>query len=258
MLFQYKAFRMKQFSELAGVSIKTLRHYEKIGLLAPERMNDAGYRRYSKDDLFRLQEIQFFRELDFGLAEIKSIIESPGYRRDEALASQKELLTLKIKRLNTMIRTIDKTLQSEEMGIEMANDELFGGLVDDETLEEYAKEAKERWGGTDAYKESERKTARYTKKDWERINGTSSDIYIKIADLMDGGADPGDAEVQAQTKRWYDHITDSFYTCTPEIFRGLGEMYVADHRFTENIDKVRPGLAAFLKDAMKIYADSVS
>lgn len=245
-------------AEVSGISIRTLQHYDEIGLLTPVRMHETGYRLYSEDDLARLQEILFFRELDFSLAEIKSIIESPGYGRNEALGAQRDLLKLKIKRLNKMIRTIDKTIEAEEGGLEMTNDELFGGLVDDATLEEYAKEAKERWGGTDAYKESEHKTAQYTKQDWERINATSSDIYIKIADLMDAGADPGDPEVQAQTRRWYNHITDSFYTCTPEIFRGLGEMYVADHRFTENIDKVRPGLAAYLKDAMQICADSIS
>jgi len=254
-MLQYTKFRIRNIAEASGVSIRTLQHYDEIGLLCPGRMKNSGYRLYSKDDLARLQEILFFRELDFSLTEIKTMLESPGYKRDKALAAQKDLLKIKIKRLNMMIRTIDKTISAETGGKEMYNEELFEGL-DAETQKEYSLEAKERWGGTDAYKESERKTARYSKEDWARIGAVSGDIYTKIADLMGAGAEPDDERVQEQTKRWYDHITDSYYTCTPEIFRGLGEMYVIDKRFTDNIDKTRPGLAAFLSKAMIIFADN--
>lgn len=254
-MLEYKKFRMKNMAEVSGVSVRALQHYDEIGLLSPGRMNEAGYRLYTKDDLARLQEILFFRELDFSLAEIKSIIESPGYRRDEALAAQKDLLKIKIKRLNAMIRTIDKTINAENGGKEMYNDELFEGL-DAETQKEYAREAKERWGATDAYKESARRTAKYSKDDWDRINGESTEIYAAVAGLMDSGLAPEHADVQAQVQKWRDHITKYFYNCPPEMVRGLGEMYVADERFTKNIDKVRPGLAAFLSQAMVYYAEN--
>jgi DNA-binding transcriptional MerR regulator len=249
-------FRVKHLSKLAGVSVRTLHHYDRIGLLQPARMNEAGYRLYSEEDLTCLQEILFFKELDFSLAEIKSTLESPGYSRVEALIAQKNLLEMKIERLDKMIETIDMTISAEMGGQEMYADELFDGL-DTETLEEYKTEARERWGESDAFKESERKTSKYTKADWKRIGAESSDIYIKVADLMEAGKEPSDSEVQAQTKRWFDHLCENFYTCTPEIFRGLADGYVQDQRFTTNIDKVRPGLAAFLSKAMKVYADSL-
>jgi DNA-binding transcriptional MerR regulator len=248
-------FRVKDMSDISGVSIRTLHHYEEIGLLKPDRINEAGYREYSEDDLARLQEILFFRELDFGLAEIKGLIESPGYRRDEALAAQKHLLALKIERLNRIIKTIDKTAKAEHGGKKMKIENLFDGL-DAETQEEYTREAKERWGETDAYRESARKTAKYTKDDWDRIGAESADIYSKTADLMGSGLAPEHPDVQAQVQRWRDYITKNFYNCPPEMVRGLGEIYVADERFTKNIDKVRPGLAAFLSKAMAYYADN--
>jgi DNA-binding transcriptional MerR regulator len=240
---------------MTGVSIRALHHYDQIGLLRPAETAESGYRLYSEDDLARLQEILFFKELDFSLAEIRAIMASPAYKRDEALAAQKDLLGLKIKRLRRLIGTIDKTIEHDERGMKMEDNEMFNGL-DDVTMGEYKREAKEKWGETDAYKESARKTAAYTKADWERIGAESSDIYVKIADLMDAGRTADDADVQAQVQRWRDHITGNFYRCGPEMVRGLGEMYVADARFTKNIDKVRPGLAAFLSKAMVYYADN--
>lgn len=136
----------------------------------------------------------------------------------------------------------------------MKNDELFDGF-DDAKIEEYKKEAKERWGQTDAYKESERKTSKYNKADWDEIKAESGDIFTKLAALMAEGKSPADDEIQEQIERWFNHINDRFYTCTPQIFRGLGDGYLADKRFTEFYDKVRPGLAGFKRDAMHIYCD---
>ncbi len=255
-MFQQRAFRVKQISDLTGVSIRTLHHYDEIGLLQPGRMNDAGYRLYSQDDLARLQEILFFRELDFSLAEIRGIIESPGYNRVEALTDQKQLLAAKVTRLKKIIKTIDKTMDNDKRGVDMSNEDLFGGLVDEETQAEYAREAKERWGETDAYKESARKTAKYTRADWERINAEGGDIYSKIADLVKAGVTPEEASVQIQIQKWRDHITANFYNCTIDICQGLGEMYLADVRFKTNIDKVCPGLTEFLSKAIAFYVDN--
>ena len=247
-------YLVKQVAEITGTTIRALHHYDEIGLLTPAVMNEAGYRRYSADDLARLQEILFFKELDFSLAEIKAIIESPGYRRNEALAEQKKLLGAKIKRLRRIIKTIDYTMVGEERGVKMDQDKMFEGL-DDATLKEYEREAKERWGETDAYKESARRAAKYNEADWGLIGAESADIYQQVANLMDSGQAPADAAVQAQIKRWNDHITQYFYRCTPDICRGLGEMYLVDQRFKNNLDKVRPGLAEFLSQAMTYYAD---
>lgn len=137
------------------------------------------------------------------------------------------------------------------------NNELFDGF-DDAKIEEYKKEAKERWGETDAFKESERRTSKYNKTDWDEIGAESGDIFTKLAALMDEGKTAADDEVQEQIGRWFKHINDRFYACTPEIFRGLADMYVADQRFTATYDKIRPGLAQFKRDAMHIYCDALS
>lgn len=249
-------YRIKKVSDIAGVSVRTLHYYDHIDLLKPTRVDEAGYRQYSDADLIRLQEILFFKELGFGLSEIKEILDQPGYDRRDALLTHKQILREKNLRITRLIRTVDKTLDSMNGGSVMDNDDMFGAF-DEAVIKEYKEEACERWGETDAYRESERKTAKYTKADWERTGAESGDIYIKIADLMETGKEPSDSEVQEQTKRWFDHLCKNFYTCTPEIFRGLADGYVQDERFTANIDKFRPGLASFLSQAMKIYADSI-
>ena len=134
--------------------------------------------------------------------------------------------------------------------------DMFDGF-DESKIEEHKQEARERWGHTEAYRQSEEKTSRYSKADWEKIRAKSGDIYNRTAELMIAGKGPGDSEVQAQAGRWFNHITTNFYTCTPEIFRGLAQAYIQDARFTANIDKVEPGLAGFLSKAMKIYADTI-
>jgi two-component system CheB/CheR fusion protein len=148
-----------------------------------------------------------------------------------------------------------KKKPAEERGVEER--ELIKLAQELVATKEYKKEAKERWGETDAYKESERKTSKYTKADWDEIKAESGDIMTRLAALMDAGKTPADDEVQEQIGRWFKHINDRFYACTPEIFRGLGDGYVADKRFTDFYDKVRPGLGAFKRVAMHIYSDNI-
>jgi DNA-binding transcriptional MerR regulator len=250
------AYTVKAVAEFAGVSIRAIHHYDKIGLLVPAGTSPSGYRLYSESNLERLQEILFFKELGFGLQEIKTIMDGAGYDRKEALRSHKQILFEKKKRLDNLIGLVEKTLATMERKATMSNDELFDGF-DDAKIEEYKKEAKERWGETDAFKESERKTSKYGKADWDEIKVESGDIFTKLAALMAEGKSPADDAVQEQIGRWFKHINDRFYACTPEIFRGLADMYVGDARFTATYDKVRPGLAQFKRDAMHIYCDNI-
>lgn len=250
------SYRIKKVADIAGISVRTLHHYDNIGLLRPAAASPAGYRLYSNDDLSRLQEILFFRELGFGLNEIKEILDRPGYDRRGALLTHKKILQEKNLRIVKLIRAVDMTLYSMERGSTMSKEEMFGAF-DEATVEEYKKEARERWGGTGAYKESERKTAKYTKADWERINAASGDIHRRLAEVMEAGHAPSDSEAQEAVGRWFKHICEYFYTCTPEIFKGLGEMYVADPRFKKVYEDIKPGLAEFAKDAMTFFADSI-
>jgi DNA-binding transcriptional MerR regulator len=248
-------YRIKKVSDIAGVSVRTLHHYDHIDLLKPARVDEAGYRLYSDANLARLQEILFFKELGFGLSEIREILDRPGYDRRDALLTHKQILREKNLRITRLIKTVDKTLDSMNGGSVMGNDEMFGAF-DEATIEEYKEEARERWGGTKAYKESERRTAKYTKADWARIQAESDDIHNRLAEIMAAGKSPSDSEAQELVGLWFKHIDKYFYPCTPEIFKGLGEMYVADPRFKKVYEDIKPGLAEFMKNAMTVYADN--
>lgn len=247
-------YKVKEVADMVGISVRMLHHYDKIDLLQPEFINQAGYRFYSNSDLERLQQVLFFKELDFNLQEIKSILDNPDFDKMQALKSQHELLLEKKKRLEKIINTVEKTIYSIEGEIKMDNKEMFGAfsMIDIERhKEKYAEEAKEKYGDSDAYKECNKKTAKYTKEDWSTISGEADNIMKKLVLLMD--IDPRDSQVQEVVEEYRQYITKNFYQCTREIFRGLGELYVTDERFTANFDKYKPGLAQFLSDAIKFY-----
>jgi DNA-binding transcriptional MerR regulator len=251
------AFKVKEVAGLVGVSVRTLHHYDQIGLLKPESVSPAGYRLYTDRNLERLQQILFFKEIGFDLHEIKEVLDSPGFDRRNALYTHRELLLEKKNRLEEIIRTVEKTIDAMEGEMVMDTKEMFSGFDMGEIEKhqaQYAEEAKQKYENSDAYQESMKKTAKYTKEDWAKIMADVNRIYQRIAALMDKG--PADPEVQKAVGEWRRHITENFYNCTLEIFRGLGELYVEDRRFTENIDKVKPGLAAFLREAMCVYCDS--
>ena len=251
-------YKVKEVADIAGVSVRTLHHYDQIGLLKPESVTTAGYRLYNEEDLERLQQILFFKELDFNLQEIKDILDNPSFDRKYALKTHRELLIEKKKRIERIIKSVEKTMDSIEGGMEMNKKEMFDGFDMTEIekhKEKYAEETKQKYGNTDAYKESQKRTSKYTKEDWARIMANGAEIDKKLVALMD--RDPSDPEVQDLIAQKRQHITDSFYNCTPEIFRGLGELYVNDERFTANIDKHKEGYAKFLIEAIKVYSDNL-
>lgn len=246
------AYTVKAVAQLAGISVRTLHHYDQIGLFRPAQVSPAGYRQYTDADLERLQQILFFRELDFSLQEIKAILDRPDFDRRQALLTHRKLLLNKQQRLQGILDSVEQTLDAMERGVEMDKEAMFA-VFDDPKLPEYQEEARQRWGETDAYQESARRTARYTQEDWVAIKEEMGAVSTGMAALL--GQDPASSAVQTQIGTWFDLINRRFYTCTPEIFRGLGEMYVADPRFMANYEKVEPGLAEFMRAAMAIYAD---
>lgn len=251
-------YKIKEVADLVGISVRTLHHYDEIGLLKPQTVPSNGYRIYTKNDLERLQQILFFRELDFSLQEIKAFLDNPSFDRVKTLELHKELLVKKKKRLENIIDSVEKTIESIEGGKEMSRNEMFNSFDMTEIekhKEKYAEETKQKYGDSHAYKESMRRTSKYSKDDWANIMGNANEIYLKIANLMD--ENPANQQVQEAVGEWRQHITDYFYDCTPEIFRGLGDLYVTDERFTKNIDKIKEGLAQFLKEAMDIYCDNL-
>jgi len=242
---------MKTISEaakLAGISVRTLHYYDQIGLLCP-KTTEAGYRLYSDIDLEKLWQILFFRELEFPLEQIKSIMANSSYNKYEALQSHRLLLSEKKKRLEQLITTIDDTIE-KGFDVDMLKTFDMSGIA--EHKEKYAREATEKYG--EGYKQSETKTSQYSGEEWQNIMKEAQEIYDGLALCMKKGA--ASNEAQALVCKWREHITARYYDCTLEIFKGLGEMYVTDERFTKNIDKTKPGLAEFMNTAISIYCDS--
>lgn len=247
-------YKVKEVAELAGISVRTLHHYDQINLLVPKRIGENAYRVYSQEDLLLLQQILFFRELDFSLDTIKRIISDPGYEGADALLRQRNLLIKKKERLDKIILTLDQTIATRKEGEIMEKRKMFEAFDMKEMEEQrkkYAAEVEEKWGGTDAYQESSRKTKSYTEEDWVEIKREADDIYHAIASSMD--LKPSDPFVQDLVHRWQQHITNRYYKCSKEILAGLGENYVDDERFKKNIDKYGEGLAVFFRDAIRVY-----
>lgn len=241
--------KVSEVSKLAGISVRTLHYYDEIGLLVPKTMEN-GYRLYDHECLDTLQQILFFRELGFSLKEIKSILDNPNFDRDDALQKHKHLLELKRNRLDELIYLVDKSLKGER---NMSFKE-FDMTEIEEYKTKYEKETQERWGHSDAYKQSKKKTAKYKKEDWQRIMTESGKIFGKFAEYKD--FDVSDPRVQEQVVNWKQYITKYFYECTDDILLGLSQMYVADERFTKNIDKYGEGVAEFMSNSIKYYCEN--
>ena len=239
--------RISEVAKLTGITVRTLHYYDEIGLLKPSEITEAGYRLYSREDLEILQQILFFRELDFPLSQIKEIMNNPNYDKEEALKKQKELLIQQRQRIEGLIKLIEKRIEGDN---NMSFKEFDMNEIE-ENKKKYAKEVKERWGTSKAYEESEKKTSSYNKEKWGDINQETSEIFKGFAELRN--SDPGSEEVQELVRRWQKYITNNFYTCTNEILSGLGLMYVEDERFKENLDKNGEGPAKLMAEAIKIY-----
>ncbi|KLU59839.1 HTH-type transcriptional activator TipA [Peptococcaceae bacterium CEB3] len=250
------AYTVNKMARLAGVSSRTLRFYDKIGLLTPSARTDAGYRLYSDHDVARLQQVLFFRELDFPLVKIREILDDPGFDRKEALKGQAEFLEERAGRYRKLAQLARDTLLSLEGGPKMTNEDLFTGFDYDRMMEEqkqYEPEVQERWGQTEAYRISKERTANYTKEDWEQINKTQMTNLKELRDLFTAGVPHTDPRVQAVAEKAHKFIHDTFYPCSLEMFSCLGKMYVTDSRFTAYYDKFAPGLAAYYNEAIQHY-----
>lgn len=239
---------IKEFAVLTGVSVRTLHYYDEIGLLKPSFVDEQnGYRFYDEASLERMQEILFYRELDFSLKSIGEILASPNYDKQKALAEQKRLLTIKKERLERLIAALE---QAEKGGITMS---AFDNSEYETACQQYENEAKQRWGDTDAYKESQTKTAEYSKEQWNDALGGMNGIFAEFADCKNCGESVDSDTAQRLVKKLQNYITEYFYHCTDEILAGLGQMYVGDRRFKNNIDKCGEGTAEFVSEAIKIY-----
>lgn len=236
-------------ARLAGITVRTLHHYDQIGLLAPTERRPNGYRGYSNDDISRLQQILAYRELDLGLDEIARILDEPADMA-QALGQARRRVEGRLARLTRIAASLDAALQSEMKGTPMTPEEKLEAFGDFDP-EEFADEAADRWGGTDAYEESARRTAAYTSADWKRQADETDEIYQELLALMAGGISADSPEAAALVDAHRESITKWFYECTPEIHTGLGAMYVADERFRSSINVSGDGLAEYLSAAIE-------
>lgn len=240
--------QINEFAKLAGVSVRTLHYYDEIGLLKPAFVDEQnGYRFYDEISLERMQEILFYRELDFELKSIAEILSSPDYDKQKALAEQRKLLILKKERLERIVAALDG---AEKGKITMS---AFDNSDYETARNRYEAEVKRRWGETAAYKEHAEKTASYSKDQWQEVNDGLMTVLAKFAACMKDGHMTDSDEAQALVKELQNYITENYYTCTNEILAGLGQMYVADERFKNNIDKHAPGTAEFVSQAITTY-----
>lgn len=234
-----------EVSQLTGVSIRTLHYYDKIGLLHPAGKTESGYRLYEESDLERLQQILLFRELQFPLKDIKKILSSPDFDRNRALEQQIQLLELQKEHLENLITLARGIYMTGVKNLDFT-------AFDTKKLDEYSKEAKARWGKTDAWKEFEEKSKDRTEKEQQDINVKFMQIFVEFGKMLD--RKPEDTVVQQQVQKLKDYITEHFYTCTNQILRGLGQMYAGGGSMTENIDKTAgAGTAQFTANAIEIF-----
>lgn len=236
---------VKEVSKLAGVSVRTLQYYDKIGLLQPTKYTDSGYRLYDDTALERLQQILLFRELEFPLKEIKAILDSTNFDGKKALSQQIELLELKKQHLENLINF---AREIKMIGVRAVDFTVF----DRSKIDEYAKRAREQWGNTDAYKEFVEKTKDRTQEEDDRLAEEFMELFVEFGTMRNES--PDSERVQLQVKKIQDYITEHLYTCTDTILASLGKMYAGCGELTDNIDKsCGSGTAEFVSQAIKIY-----
>lgn len=239
---------VKEVAALIGVSVRTLHHYDRIGLLSPER-TASGYRAYSDEDLRRLQQILLFREMGLPLTEIKRLIDDPSFNRLQALTMHREFLLEQKRRLERMIDTVERSIRCEKGEMEMTGRQHLEGF--DFSRNPYEEEARKRWGDR-AVDEANARIGAMSPGEQAAFGEEMARVYRKLAELRD--RDPSSDEAQAAIGEWYD-LLNRFGRYTPEMFKGLGQMYVDDERFTQSIDRFGNGLARFMRDAMAVFAD---
>jgi MerR family transcriptional regulator, thiopeptide resistance regulator len=243
-----------EVAAIAHVTVRALHHYDEIGLLRPGARTPSGHRRYDSADLDRLQQLLFYRELGFPLEQVAELLDRPGLDPLEHLSRQHALLEERAARLRAMADSVARTIQARRAGISLTPEEMFDVFADFDPTQ-YADEARERWGDTDAYRQSQQRTQSYGKADWEQVQAEQTAVTQRLAAAMAAGLPADSAEAMDAAEEHRQHISRRFYDCGYDIHRGLAQMYVADERFTRHYEDVAPGLARYVHDAILANAD---
>lgn len=244
-------------ARLAGVTVRTLHHYDQIGLLRPSDRSRAGYRLYTEADLERLQSIVVYRRLGFPLGEVGALLEAEGSDLAGHLRRQRDAVMTRLDEMTNLVAAIDRALEKEESGVKLTKEEqreLFG----DGFSEEYAREAEVRWGDSEAWRQSRARAERYTKADWVQIRAEAEALGLAFVEAKHAGLPADSPEAMNAAEEHRRHIHERFYDLSPEAHRGLGDMYLADPRFTKTYEDLEPGLAQYVRDAIHANADRQS
>lgn len=242
-----------QVAERSGVTVRTLHHYDEIGLLRPSRRSASGYRLYTDEDLVRLQHVVVYRRLGFALEEVAVLLDDPEADVAAHLRRQRAAVMSRLDELAELVTAIDRALEAEVSGMQLTPEEqreLFG----EDFKEEYQEEARERWGDTEAWRQSQQRTSQYTKADWQAIKAEADGINARLVEALQAGepADSPAAMDAAEAHRR--HITRWFYDCPAEMHACISEMYVSDPRFAKTYEDMAPGLAQYVRDAVHANA----
>ena len=247
-------YAVKQLSDLAGVSVRTLHYYDEIDLLKPSAVSENGYRHYDEAAVLKLQQILFYREMGLGLLQIKDLLDSPNFDLVTALQSHREELQARIERLQALIHTVDSTILHLVGEIDMSKKQLFAGFSEEKQKQYEAEIANDPRYDQNKVKESQRNWKSYSTAQKEQIKAEGGAIYTDLIAVIDKGA--ASPEVQAIMARWHQHLR-YFYEPTPEILRGLGQMYNQHPDFIANFQQMHPDLPAFLEQAVTHYCETL-
>src|SRR5450759_1106196 len=241
-----------------GITVRTLHHYDQIGLLVPSERTAAGYRLYTNEDITRLQHVVVYRRRGFALGEIAVLLEEQAAADSDAvvghLRRQREAVMSRLDEMGNLVMAIDLALEKEMSGDKLTKQEqkeLFGDGFSDE----YAEDAEQRWGETEAFQDSQERMSNRTKKDWVRIQTEVESSNAAFAAAMDASLPATSEEAMDTAEQHRLHIQRWFYDITPEFHRNLGDMYISDPRFTKNYESIRPGMAQYVRDAIHANAD---
>ncbi len=243
-----------QVADELGVTVRTLHHYDEIGLVSPSDRSPAGYRLYGVADLERLQNVVVYRRLGFALEEIVTLLDESGADLTSHLRRQRDAVMSRLDELSGLVSAIDRALEKQMSGIQLSKAEqreLFG----DGFSEDYAAEAQQRWGDSDMWKQSQSRAAGYTRDDWVAVKAEMDAVGAAFVEAKRAGEPPTSARAMDAAEAHRQHINDRFYELSAEFHRNLGDMYVSDLRFAKTYEDLEPGLAEYVRDAIHANAD---
>ena len=245
--------KVGEVAAVAGVTVRTLHHYDRIGLLSPSGRTAAGYRQYSPADLDRLHSVLLYRELGFPLEEVATLLDDPAADPEAHLRRQHALLRDRLDRTTAMVAAVEKEMEARSMGISLTPEERFEVFGEHDPAQ-YEAEVSQRWGETEAYAQSRRRTAAWTKQDWLRIKAEGEDVEARFAEALRSGVPADSSRAMDLAEEHRQQISRNFYDCPPEMHAGLGRMYVEDERFTAHYERRVPGLARYVSTAVQANA----